>query len=78
MNQLLDKVQQEFQQSKGETNNLIFGHSSFIQSIQEEPLPTNFRLPSLEAFDGSFNLVEHTTTFQTQMSQFSTSNALMC
>lgn len=56
MDQHMQEMRQEFQQSKREgSTNLISGRSPFTENIQEEPIPTNFYLLSLEAFDDSIN-----------------------
>lgn len=79
MDQRLNKMYREFQQSKGEGSiYLISGRSPFTQSIQEELNLTNFRLPSLEAFYSNSDLMEHTVAFRAQMPLYATSDVLMC
>ena len=64
IDQYLKDMHRHFHQSRGDGQvNPIFGQSPFIQDIQEEPIPTNFRLPLLEVFDGTIDLVEHVITF---------------
>ncbi|RWW61021.1 hypothetical protein BHE74_00031935 [Ensete ventricosum] len=54
------------------------GGSPFTPEIQSKPLPTTFRLPALEPYDGSGNPTEHIATFHAQMILYDTSEALMC
>ncbi|RRT70653.1 hypothetical protein B296_00014635 [Ensete ventricosum] len=78
VHQRLDEVQKEVLKSKGKVGESLKGGSPFTPEIQDKPLPTNFRLPALELFDGSCDLAEHVTTFHAQMALYNTSNALMC
>lgn len=71
----LDEVQRELQHLKGKAD--ILNVSLFVQDIQEELLPTNFRLLILEVFDGNSNSVEHTLAFRAQMLLYSMLDALM-
>ncbi|RZS02178.1 hypothetical protein BHM03_00032165 [Ensete ventricosum] len=76
--QRLDEVQKEVLKSKGEIGESSKGGSPFTAEIQDKPLSTNFRLPTLELYDGSCDLTEHITTFRAQMALYDTSDALMC
>ncbi|RRT32573.1 hypothetical protein B296_00057079 [Ensete ventricosum] len=52
--------------------------SPFTPKIQSKPLPATFRLPTLEPYDGSGDLMEHIATFCSQMALYDTLEALMC
>ncbi|RWW62396.1 hypothetical protein BHE74_00030475, partial [Ensete ventricosum] len=74
----LDKVQKEVLKSKGEIGKSSKGGSPFTPEIQGKPLPANFRLPTLELYDGSGDPTKHIATFHTQMALYDMSDALMC
>ncbi|RRT51299.1 hypothetical protein B296_00044325 [Ensete ventricosum] len=76
--QQLDEVQKEVLKSRGEIGESSKGGSPFTPEIQGKPLPATFRLPTLEPYDGSGDLTEHTAAFRAQMALYDTSNALMC
>ncbi|RZR86839.1 hypothetical protein BHM03_00014121, partial [Ensete ventricosum] len=54
------------------------GGSPFTPEIQAKMLPTTFRFPALEPYDGSDDQTEHFATFRAQMTLYDTSDALMC
>ncbi|RWW63586.1 hypothetical protein BHE74_00029219, partial [Ensete ventricosum] len=64
VNQRLDKVQKEVTKSKEEAGESLKGGSSFTPGIQDKPIPTNFRLPTLESYNGSADLAEHVAAFR--------------
>ncbi|RZS09659.1 hypothetical protein BHM03_00040750 [Ensete ventricosum] len=76
--QRLDEVQKEVLRSREETGESSKGGSSFTPEIQSKPLPTTFRLPALEPYDGSGDSMEHIATFRSQMALYDTSETLMC
>ncbi|RZS14749.1 hypothetical protein BHM03_00046479 [Ensete ventricosum] len=78
VHQRLDKVQKEFLKSKEEFRESSKGRSPFILEIQDKSLPANFRLPSLELYDDSCDLIKHVATLRAQMALYDTFDALMC
>ncbi|RWW90686.1 hypothetical protein BHE74_00000258 [Ensete ventricosum] len=52
--------------------------SPFVQEIQDKLIPSSFRLLALKAYDGSFYLTEHVTTFRALMALYGTPSTLMC
>ncbi|RWV77746.1 hypothetical protein GW17_00061387 [Ensete ventricosum] len=78
VHQRLDEVQKELLKSRGEVGESSKGGSSFTPEVQAKPLPTTFRLPGLEPYDGSGDPTEHIVAFRAQMALYDTSDALMC
>ncbi|RWW88972.1 hypothetical protein BHE74_00002140 [Ensete ventricosum] len=67
VHQRLDEVQKEVLKSKGEIGESSKGDSPFTPEIQDKPLSASFRLPTLELYDGSSDLIEHIAAFRAQM-----------
>ncbi|RRT64406.1 hypothetical protein B296_00020231 [Ensete ventricosum] len=68
----------EFTKSKEELREGSSVGSPFVQEIQDKPVSLNFRLPMLEAYDRSSDIMEHIVAFQAQMALYDTFDALMC
>ncbi|RWV96676.1 hypothetical protein GW17_00040594 [Ensete ventricosum] len=78
VNRRLDEVQNEFVKSKEELGESSKGGSPFVLEIQDRPILTRFRLPSLESYDGGSDPAEHVAAFRAQMALYDTSDALIC
>ncbi|RWW73964.1 hypothetical protein BHE74_00018115, partial [Ensete ventricosum] len=78
VNQRLDEVQKDFVRSKEEVGETTKGRSSFTPEILDKPIPSNFRLSTLEPYDGSTEPTEHVAAFRAQMALYDTFDALMC
>ncbi|RWW44403.1 hypothetical protein BHE74_00049853 [Ensete ventricosum] len=78
VNQRLDEVQRDFVKSKEEVGETTKGRSPFIPEIQDKPVPSGFRLPTLEPYDGSTDPSKHVAMFRAQMALYDTSDTLMC
>ncbi|RRT37241.1 hypothetical protein B296_00042851 [Ensete ventricosum] len=78
VNQRLDEVQREYIKSKEEVGESVKGGSLFVPEIQDRPISPNFRLSSLESYDGSSDPSEYVAIFRAQMALYDTSDALMC
>ncbi|RRT49253.1 hypothetical protein B296_00027495 [Ensete ventricosum] len=53
VNQRLDEVQRDFVRSKEEVGETTKGGSPFAPEILDKPIPSSFRLPTLEPYDVS-------------------------
>ncbi|RWV89796.1 hypothetical protein GW17_00048040 [Ensete ventricosum] len=62
VNKWLDEVQKEVTKSKEEASESFKRGSPFAPKIQDNPIPTSFRLPALESYDGSSDPSEHAYT----------------
>ncbi|RRT34111.1 hypothetical protein B296_00039621 [Ensete ventricosum] len=78
VNQRLDEVQRDFVRSKEEVEETTKGGSPFAPEIMDKPIPSSFRLPTLEPYNGSTDPTEHVVAFRAQMALYDTSDALMC
>ncbi|RZR91513.1 hypothetical protein BHM03_00019637 [Ensete ventricosum] len=78
VNQRLDEVQRDFVRSKEEVGETTKGGSPFAPEILDKPIPSSFRLLTLEPYDGSIDPTEHVAAFKAQMALYDTSDALMC
>ena len=52
--------------------------SLFIASINSQLLPSKFKMPSLDSYDGTRNLCDHIATFKTTMHLQGVPNEIMC
>ncbi|RRT50639.1 hypothetical protein B296_00029164 [Ensete ventricosum] len=77
VNQRLDEVQRDFVRSKEEVVETTKGGSPFAPEILDKPIPSSFRLPTLEPYNGSIDPTEHVAAFRAQMALYDTSDALM-
>ncbi|RRT58254.1 hypothetical protein B296_00034279 [Ensete ventricosum] len=77
MNQRIDDIHKTIRIKDEHGESPLWG-SPFIQEIQDTPIPQHFRLPTLEAYDGGSDPVDHIAAFQAQMALYSTSDAIMC
>ena len=70
MNQM-KKVMEEMKENIRRANpikDLVYGtYSPFTASINGHPLPSKFKLPSLDSYDGTRNPFDHIATFKTTM-----------
>ncbi|RRT58208.1 hypothetical protein B296_00018482 [Ensete ventricosum] len=78
VNQRLVEVQRDFVRCKEEVGETTKGRSPFAPEILDKPIPSNFRLPTLEPYDGSTDPTEHVIVFRAQMALYDTFDALMC
>ena len=52
--------------------------SLFIASINSHPLPSKFKMPSLDSYDGTRDPCDHIATFKTTMHLQGVPNEIMC
>ena len=52
--------------------------SPFVASINSDPLPSKFKMPSLDSYDGTCNLCDHIVTFKTTMHLQGVPYEIMC
>ena len=52
--------------------------SLFMASINSHPLPSKFKMPSLDSYDGTHNPCDHIATFKTTLHLQGVPNEIMC
>ena len=52
--------------------------SSFTAGVLHFPLPTKFRMPQIEAFDGTKDLVDHLNTYKNHMKLYGYQDPVRC
>ena len=52
--------------------------STFIASINSHPLPSKFKMPSLDSYNGTRNPCDHIATFKTTIHLQGVPNEIMC
>ena len=52
--------------------------SPFIASINSHPLPSKFKMPSLDSYNGTHDLCDHIATFKTTMHLQGVLDEIMC
>ncbi|RRT60049.1 hypothetical protein B296_00045236 [Ensete ventricosum] len=62
VNQRIDDVHKTIRMKDNRGKSPLYG-SPFIQKIQDTPIPQHFCFPTLEAYDGGFDPMEHVAVF---------------
>ena len=52
--------------------------SFFVPSINSHPLPSKFKMPSLDSYDGMHDPYDHIATFKTMMHLQGVPDEIMC
>ena len=78
----MKKVMEEMKENMRRTNpieDLVYRtDSSFTASINGHPLPSMFKLPSLDSSDGTCDPFDHIATFKTTMHLQGVPDEIMC
>ena len=76
MDELRNAIKEKTDQSLGRIVRKI--DSPFTVAIQECPVPSKFRLPQLEPFDGLKDPLDHLNTFKTTLGLQQPPNKILC
>ena len=78
----MKKIMEEMKENMRRANpieDLVYKTDSpFTASINGHPLPSKFKLPSLDSYDGTHDLFDHIATFKTTMHLQGVPNEIMC
>ena len=76
------KAMEEMGENMGRTNHvddLVHRtNSPFIASINSHPLPSKFKMPSMDLYDGTCDPCDHIATFKTTMHRQGVLDEIMC
>ena len=67
MKRVMDEMRENMRRTNHVDDLVHRNDSSFIASINSHPLPSKFKMPSLDSYDGTRDLCDHITTFKTAM-----------
>ena len=67
MRQAKDKMRENIRRANPVDDLFHRTDSPFIASINNHPLPSKFKVPSLDSYDGTRDSCDHITTFKTTM-----------
>ena len=56
----------------------VTANSPFVASIRDKPLPAKFKMPTIDSFDGTTDLVDHLETYRTLMILHAFPDEIMC
>ena len=78
----MKRAMEEMKDSMRKANHVdVFVHkfdSPFIASITSHPLPSKFKMPTLDSYDGTQDPCDHIATFKTTMHLQGVPNKIMC
>ena len=76
------RAMEEMGENMGRTNHIDDlvhrTNSPFIASINSHPLPSKFKMPSLDSYDGTCDPCDHIATFKTTMHRQGVLDEIMC
>ncbi|XP_019160746.1 PREDICTED: uncharacterized protein LOC109157300 [Ipomoea nil] len=74
----MDEMQKQINDRNGAPEPLDVLTPPFTRDIMEEPLPANFRFPTIQAYSGTTDPREHLNRYRAAMLMTRASNAIMC
>ena len=67
MRKVMDEMRENMRRAKLVEDLVHRTDSPFTTSINDHPLPSKFKMPSLNSYDGMHDLFDHIATFKTTM-----------
>ena len=67
MRKVMDEMRENIRRANPVDDLVYRTDSPFTTSINSHPLPPKFKMPSLDSYDGTYDLCDHMSTFKTIM-----------
>ena len=74
----MDEMRENIRKANPIDNLVHQTDSPFVASINSHPLPSKFKMPSLDSYDGTRNPCDHIATFKTTLHLQGVPNEIMC
>ena len=78
MRKTMDEMRENIRRTNLVDDLIHRADSPFVASINSCPLPSKFKMPSLNSYDGTRDLCDHITTFKTTMHFQRVPDEIMC
>ena len=78
MRKVMDEMRENMRRTNPVEDLVHRTDSPFTTSINGHPLPSKFKMPSLDSYDGARDLFDHIATFKTTMHLQGVPDEIMC
>ena len=78
MRRVMDEMRKNMRRVNPVDNLVHRTYSPFVPSVNSHPLPSKFKMPSLDSYDGTCDPCDHIATFKTMMHLQEVPDKIMC